>query len=69
MKRQFDSLEDSVRAGFTIILGDGWYAEGGETISRADYPALFEALRHVGALGGTSGDVSTTFNLPDLRDR
>jgi microcystin-dependent protein len=43
----------------------GWHLADGTAISRAGYPTLF-------ALIGTtfgSGDTTTTFNLPDYRDR
>ncbi len=54
---------------------DGWLICNGSAVSRAQYPALWDALRRdsVGALTGSSpygnGDGSTTFNLPDLRAR
>lgn len=43
----------------------GWLIADGSEISRATYPALFEAIATT--YGG--GDGSTTFNLPDLRGR
>ena len=43
----------------------GWLKCDGRAISRTDYSALFNVI---GTTYGT-GDGSTTFNLPDLRDR
>jgi microcystin-dependent protein len=43
----------------------GWLVCDGSAVSRATYSALFAAI---GTTWG-SGDGSTTFNLPDLRDR
>lgn len=43
----------------------GWLLCDGSAVSRATYPALFAA---VGTVFGP-GDGSTTFNLPDLRQR
>jgi microcystin-dependent protein len=50
-------------AGATVP--DGWLLCDGAAISRTEYAALFDAL---GTAHG-AGDGSTTFNLPDLRDR
>ncbi|MGY6214998.1 tail fiber protein [Methylolobus aquaticus] len=43
----------------------GWLMCDGAELGRAAYPALFAAIGE--AFGG--GDGSTTFNVPDLRDR
>lgn len=43
----------------------GWLRANGSAVSRSTYSALFAA---VGTTFG-SGDGSTTFNLPDMRDR
>lgn len=43
----------------------GWLKCDGRPISRTDYSALFNVI---GTTYG-SGDESTTFNLPDMRDR
>lgn len=43
----------------------GWLAANGSAISRTTYAALFTAI---GTAFG-SGDGSTTFNVPDLRDK
>lgn len=43
----------------------GWLFCNGSAVSRTTYPALFTAI---GTAWG-AGDGSTTFNLPDLRDR
>ena len=43
----------------------GWFLCDGQAISRSDYADLFNAI---GTAFG-SGDGSTTFNLPDLRNR
>lgn len=50
-------------AGSTIP--SGWALCGGQAISRTTYSKLFEVL---GTTYG-AGDGSTTFNLPDLRDK
>jgi hypothetical protein len=42
--RKFKSLEDALLAGYTIDLGNGKYAQGGETISRDKYLGLLAAL-------------------------
>lgn len=43
----------------------GWFKCDGRAISRIDYAALFDVI---GTTYG-AGDGSTTFNLPDMRDR
>jgi microcystin-dependent protein len=51
--------------GITEPVGNRWRFPNGQTLIRADFPALF-------ALIGTAygpGDGATTFNLPDARDR
>lgn len=49
----------------TAANAAGWLLCNGQAVSRTTHSALF------GALGGTfgTGDGSTTFNVPDLRDR
>lgn len=42
--KKFQSMEDAVRAGFTISLGNDEYAEGGEEVSRDRYPHMTAAL-------------------------
>lgn len=44
MIRKFRTLEDALAAGFSIVLGNGEYAEGGEIVSRSRYAALYEAI-------------------------
>jgi microcystin-dependent protein len=46
-------------------IPDGWLRCDGAAVSRDEYQALFEAI---GTTFG-AGDGSTTFNLPDARDR
>jgi hypothetical protein len=36
--RKFSSTEEAVSAGYTVILGNGQYAQGGEILSRDHYP-------------------------------
>ncbi|HEY4029961.1 MAG TPA: phage tail protein, partial [Caulobacteraceae bacterium] len=50
-------------AGLTVPAG--FFLCNGQAVSRTDNAALFAAI---GAAWG-AGDGSTTFNLPDLRDR
>lgn len=50
-------------AGSTVPTG--WLMCNGQAVSRADYAELFDVI---GTTYGT-GDGSTTFNLPDLRNR
>lgn len=47
------------------VVPSGWLACDGSAVSRTTYAALFAAI---GTTHG-SGDGSTTFNLPDSRDR
>lgn len=49
----------------TDIIPDGWLLCNGAAVSRSTYSALFDKL---GTRHG-AGDGSTTFNLPDMRDR
>ena len=64
------SIGASVPTGTMFIYGgsvapDGWLVCDGSAISRSTYAELFSVI-------GTSygvGDGSTTFNLPDMRDR
>lgn len=49
----------------TITAPSGWLLCNGQAVSRSTYAALFTAL---GVVFG-AGDGSTTFNLPDYRDR
>lgn len=44
---------------------DGWLICDGSAVSRTDYPLLFDAI----GIKYGEGDRSTTFNLPDMRDR
>lgn len=43
--------------------GDIWKLCNGQALLKADFPRLYAVL------GGTHGETSTTFNLPDLRGR
>jgi len=52
-------------AGAAASAPPGWLACDGSPVSRATYAALFSAI---GTTYG-AGDGSTTFNLPDFRDR
>lgn len=52
-------------AGPIANVPSGWLVCDGSAISRTTYANLFQAI---GTIHGT-GDGSTTFNLPDLRDR
>ena len=61
---------DLIPAGSIIMYGaasapGGWYLCEGGAISRSTYAALFSAI---GTTYGV-GDGSTTFNVPDFRDR
>jgi len=47
------------------VISDGWLSCDGSTVSRTTYSALFDVL---GTTFG-AGDGSTTFGLPDLRQR
>lgn len=48
-----------------IVIPSGWLLCGGQAISRTTYATLFSAI---GTTFG-SGDGSTTFNIPNLKDR
>jgi microcystin-dependent protein len=57
-------------AGFVVptagtSVPSGWLECNGQAVSRAGYPALFAAI----SINYGAGDGSTTFNVPDLRDR
>lgn len=43
--KKFASLNEALAAGYSIVLGGGEYAEGGETVSRERYQAIFEKLK------------------------
>lgn len=45
------------------VAPDGWLVCNGEAISRSEYPTLFQ---RIGVTYG-AGNLSSTFNLPDLR--
>lgn len=47
----------------TTEPGDGWKLCNGQALAKSDYPRLYALL------GGTFGQTSTTFNLPDLAGR
>lgn len=49
----------------TVAAPDGWLACDGAAISRTTYATLFAAI----GTGYGAGDGSTTFNVPDLRER
>lgn len=58
-------------AGETAVIPTGWLPCTGGAVSRTDYASLHAILKDVGgtnAYGWGSGDGSTTFNLPDLRE-
>ena len=52
-------------AGPAASIPSGWYQCYGQAVSRGTYSALFAVI---GTTWG-AGDLSTTFNLPDLRGR
>lgn len=63
-------IEDPAPTGFIGLWGDdtlpeGWLLCNGAAVSRSTYAGLFAKI---GTKYGT-GDGSTTFNLPDFRDR
>jgi microcystin-dependent protein len=65
-----EGSNDLIPAGSIIMYGaasapGGWYLCEGGAISRSTYAALFSAI---GTTYGV-GDGSTTFNVPDFRDR
>lgn len=58
-------------AGETASVPTGWLLCNGTAVSRTDYASLHAILKDVGGTnlyGWGSGDGSTTFNLPDLRE-
>lgn len=55
----------SVKLWFSNTIPQNWLLLNGQAISRTEYSELFEIL---GTTYG-SGDDSTTFNLPDMRQR
>lgn len=55
----------SVKLWFSNTIPTSWLLLNGQAISRTEYSELFEIL---GTTFGT-GDGSTTFNLPDLREQ
>ena len=64
------SIEDPAPTGAIILYGEdtlpeGWLLCNGAAVSRSTYAGLFAKI---GTKYGT-GDGSTTFNLPDFRDR
>lgn len=59
--KKFASLNEALAAGFRIILGNDEYAEGGETMPRERYAALFDVLKDAPPSSGE------TFILPDSR--
>lgn len=64
------SIEDPAPTGFIGLWGDttvpsGWLLCNGAAVSRITYAGLFAK---VGTRYG-AGDGSTTFNVPDMRDR
>ena len=64
------SIEDPAPTGFIGLWGEdtlpeGWLLCNGAAVSRSTYAGLFAKI---GTKYGT-GDGSTTFNLPDFRDR
>lgn len=42
--KKFASLYEAIAAGYTIMLGNDEYAEGGEILPRERYHELFKAL-------------------------
>ena len=67
---QLMNVQATVPAGGIMAFGrssppSGWLAANGATVSRTTYAALFAAI---GTAFG-AGDGTTTFGLPDLRDR
>jgi hypothetical protein len=66
--KKFNSLSEAVNAGFTIDLGNGEYAEGGEQVPRERYSELFKPLSGTELFkAGSKGLGSADFNLPDYR--
>jgi microcystin-dependent protein len=67
---QLMNVQATVPVGSIIAVGrasppPGWLAANGSAVSRTTYAALFAAI---GTAFG-AGNGSTTFNVPDLRDR
>lgn len=66
--KKFNSLSEAISAGFTIDLGNGEYAEGGEQVSRARYSELLKSLSETELFkAGSKGLGSAEFSLPDYR--
>ena len=55
-------------AASATLINNGWLLCDGAAVSRSTYAALFTALGGAASPYGT-GDGSTTFNLPDMRQR
>lgn len=49
--------------GDVADIPDGWLLCDGSEVSRTDYPTLFSAIK----IAWGAGDLTETFNLPDLR--
>ena len=47
-------------ASFRTVAPDGWLLCDGSSVSKDQYKALYSVV------GGTYGETSTTFDLPDL---
>lgn len=67
---QLMNIQSAIPAGSVMAFGRasppaGWLAANGSAVSRTTYAALFAAI---GTAFG-AGNGSTTFNVPDLRDR
>lgn len=67
---QLMNIQSAIPVGGVMPFGrssppDGWLAANGSAVSRTTYAALFAAI---GTAFGV-GDGTTTFTLPDLRDR
>lgn len=58
--KKFSNLAEALAAGFTVDLGNGEYAEGGDTFQREHYSELFKELQS--RFGNTK-----SFELPDSR--
>jgi microcystin-dependent protein len=54
---------------FGSSVPQGWLLANGQAVSRSKYHALFAVLCPGGSCSFGNGDGSTTFNLPDFRDR
>ncbi len=55
----------TVIARMSTVVPNGWLECNGQAVSREDYPLLFATI---GTTFG-SGNGTTTFNVPDIRDR